>query len=345
MNQAKSATPVSPWMGGHSALVAHPDQLAGTRLCRVVGGSGDGSLILTVWTPSGLELDLQVDRALDIMSIRNRGTRFGWAGPPGLSPRSTYEPAGFGWQRSFYGGLLTTCGLEHVGDPVGDVPSEQLTPRARSVSYGEHGRISHAPAEIIERTIDGFRGNIRVRGVIRQGAIYDERFELVRTIDVSMEHPIVTITDVVRNTGPLPARHAILYHLNFGFPIACAQAVVKAGAHEHEFPVPTPDAPELVEWWELQPDCHGNRTVVVESPSGAELVKCVQSGSLPHFFLWSAPRARTNVIGLAPCSSAMDGTVDHLDPDEERTYRIHLELGTFPSIGSSPEDVNDAAIR
>ncbi len=340
MSQTEATTrPMQPWMGAYSALIAHPDQLAGTRLSRVVGGSGDGSLILTVWTPFGLELDLQVDRALDVLSIRNHGTRFGWAGPPGLSPRSTYEPADFGWQRSFYGGLLTTCGLEHVGDPIGGVTSEQLAPGARPVSYGEHGRISHSPAELIERSIDEVPGVIRVRGVIRQGAIYDERFELVRTIDVSMEHPTITITDVVRNAGPLPARHAILYHLNFGFPVACPGAAVMSGANEHRFPDQTADAPEFVERWDLQPGLDGNRTVVVQTPNGHPVVTCVQSGSLPYFFLWSAPRARTNVIGLAPCSSALDGTVERLGPDETRTYRIHLEFGSVPAHGINAGEI------
>lgn len=329
MDQAGAATrPMQPWMGAYAALIAHPDQLVGTRLSRVVGGSGDGSLILTVWTPSGLELDLQVDRALDILSVRHCGMRLGWAGPPGVSPRSTYEPADFGWQRSFYGGLLTTCGLEHVGDPIGGVTSEQLAPGNRPASYGEHGRISHSPAEVIERSIDEAPGVVRVRGVVRQGAIYDERFELVRTIDVGLEFPTITITDVVRNAGPLPARHAILYHLNFGFPVASARASVMSGDNVHIFPDQTADAPELVERWNLEPDLEGHRTVRVYAPNGHRVVTCVQSGSLPHFFLWSAPRARTNVIGLAPCSSTLDGTVEHLKPDETRTYRIHLEFGS-----------------
>ena len=331
-------------MSNFSDLIAHPDQLAGTRLSRIVGGSGDGSLILTVWTPSGLELDIQVDRALDILSVRNHGVRFGWAGPPGLSPRSTYEPAGFGWQRSFYGGLLTTCGLEHVGDPISGVISEQLPPGSRPISYGEHGRISHSPAELIERSIGEIPGHIRVRGIVRQGAIYDERFELHRTIDVNMELPTITITDVVRNVGRLPARHAILYHLNFGFPVACAQTTVKAGTDRHVFPEPTPEAPELVEQWRIQPNGEGRRKVIVESPDGIPLVTCIQSGTLPYFFLWSAPRAGTNVIGLAPCSSALNGSIDLLQSDEVRTYQIRLELGISQSSGPSPGGPNDSSI-
>ncbi len=315
-------------------LIAHTDQVAGSRLSRVIGGSADGALILTIWTPAGVEIDLQVDRALDILSARYQGVRYGWAGPSGVMPRTAYEPDGFGWQRTFYGGLLTTCGLEHVGDPLADVPSEQHPPTPRHVNYGEHGRIGHAAAEITERTLDEERGVFRVRGLISQGAIYDERFQMRRTVEVHLDRANITVQDIVTNEGPLPARHGILYHLNFGYPIAAPGARVSSGEHSYTVPELTSTSPELVQSWS-PPAGEEQLTGIHDSTTGERVVTCTQSASLPSFFLWNAPRRRTNVLGLAPCSTPADGQAEYLAPGETRTYKIQLALGHNPELPSN----------
>ena len=82
-------------------------------------------------------------------------------------------------------------------------------------------------------------------GLAQLGAIYDERFDLHRLIDFSVEQPVITITDGERNADcPLVTQSCT--NLNFDLPVACAQAVVEAGANEHEFPEPTLVAPDLV---------------------------------------------------------------------------------------------------
>jgi len=328
------------WFGDFADQVAHPDQLAGTRLARVEGGGGDGARILSLWTPHGLEADLQVDRALDLLSVRYGGVRFGWAGPPGISPRGLYEPEGFGWQRTFYGGLLTTCGLEHVGDPVAIQRSEQGAPGGRPVTYGEHGRISHASSEITECEIGPSGPQIRIRGLIRQGAIYDERFELARTIDVDLSRPVITISDTVRNTGSLAARHAILYHLNFGYPVAQQGTFTLSGTKRHDFPAGAPDSPEEVIPWDVKRDADGQGFTTIISKEGSRFVECRQSATLPYFFLWIASRSRTKALGLVPTSSPLDDQVDYLEPDEERRYELQLTFGSnlvnaFPQEGAS----------
>jgi hypothetical protein len=306
-------------------LIAHTDQVAGSRLSRVVGGSGDGALILTIWTPGGLEVELQVDRALDILSVRHRGVRYGWAGPSGLMPRLAYEPGGYGWQRTFYGGLLTTCGLEHVGDPAGPLASGQRPPGERSVDYGEHGRIGHAAADIIERGVREDASAFRVRALVSQGAIYDERLELHRTIDVDLHRAELRVTDTVTNQGPLPARHAILYHLNFGYPVSVPGARVHSGAHDYTVPELTATSPELVKQW--TPTGPDSRSAWILTPAGHPVVACTQSETLPSLFLWNAPRSRTNVLGLAPSSLVSGDEIDTLAPGASRTYQVRLELG------------------
>ena len=44
-----------------------------------------------------------------------QGLPLAWRSPAGDVHPSYYEPEGFGWLRSFAGGLLTTCGLDQFG--------------------------------------------------------------------------------------------------------------------------------------------------------------------------------------------------------------------------------------
>lgn len=319
------------WVGNmRTPLVAHPDQLAGTRLSRVVGGSGDGALLLTVWSPSRVELELQVDRALDITSLRFNGVPVGWSGPPGLSPRTVFEPTGFGWQRTFHGGLLTTCGLEHVGDPV-VAPNDQGPPTPRTEQYGEHGRISHLPAEIIERRIDDENDLIRVVGIIRQASIYSERLELERTIEVGLTAPWIRVKDVVRNAGSLPARHDLLYHLNFGYPLSQPGSTVSTGQFLYELPELEAASTELVELLEVA----SSREVTIASPEGIR-VRLHIGPELPRTLLWALPRSHSNVIGIAPTTSGLDGKPHTLDAGSSRTYEIRIDLDLDPPLEGPP---------
>lgn len=85
--------------------IGHPDQLFGSRLVRVADGPGDGIRMLEVWNAAGLRLDVLVDRGFDIHGVTYRGWPLHWLGPQAMRSRFVYEPQGWGWLRSFHGGL------------------------------------------------------------------------------------------------------------------------------------------------------------------------------------------------------------------------------------------------
>ena len=120
--------------------VGHMDQLAGIRLVEAGDGKARGSRMLDVWTGTGLRLQVNADRALDISSCDYKGMPLSWRSPAGNVHPAYYEPQGIGWLRSFPGGLLTTCGLDQFGLPSQD----------GSTDLGLHGRISNTPASQCE---------------------------------------------------------------------------------------------------------------------------------------------------------------------------------------------------
>ncbi len=321
--------PIFPTDDSWRRQVAHDDQFVGTRIVRVLDGSGDGVRMLQAWTPAGLDIEILLDRAFDIYTLRYRGMPISWLGPSGLKPRYLYEPAGYGWLKTFHGGLLTTCGLEHIGGPKQASNEHNAPPATPVVEYGEHGRISHESADLLTREVQtGPEGVIRLVGLVRQGALYSEQLLLKRTMEISLYKPEISIVDEVTNIGALPARHALLYHVNLGYPLAAEGSVIEAsgqaGPRNQAIGPNAPDAAEVVEEWDISPNSDGMSSISLRNPAGDSLRCDYSAQTLPSFLLWTLQRVKSNVVGFAPTTGK--GGEDFLLPDESRTYRLRFSL-------------------
>jgi hypothetical protein len=126
------------------------DGSGSSRMTQLVGTCLTGRTVATGGLdPSGLQIEVLLDRGFDLFTARFRGVPLSWMGPPGLRPRTLYEPGGFGWLRTFHGGLLVTCGLDHFGGPTRRPTPEHAPPDQRLVDFGEHGRVSHEAAALV----------------------------------------------------------------------------------------------------------------------------------------------------------------------------------------------------
>ena len=296
--------PRLPWQ----KLVAHDDQLFGSRVVRVEGGSGDGSRLLEVWTPAGLHLEFDLDRAMDLYTVRFEGQPISWLGPPGLQTRHQFEPSEFGWLRTFHGGLLLTCGLEHFGNPATGEGAQYAPPDGRQVHYGEHGRVSHQSASLDRcEVLGGADPYFSIVGTVVQASVYGEHYRLRREFQVSLLRPHISLTDTVTNVGPLPTRQVLLYHFNFGYPLVDAQTTytldTAAGPYTASFGLCHPDAPEQVDAFDPAPDPAGlSHASITSDALGLRADLAYETRTLPVLFVWRLPRDRANVLGFAPAT-------------------------------------------
>ena len=184
-------------------------QLAGIRLVDLADGRVRGVRAAEVYTGSGFRFQVLVDRGLDLGAAEHAGRPLAWLHPALGSP-SLREPHGIGWLRTFGGGLVTTCGLDHFGppDPEGE-------------GYGLHGRASHLPAENL-RVRQEWRGDdyvLEIEGETRQARLFGENLRLERRLSTRLGATSLVLEDRVTNEGFRPAPLAVLYHCNFGFPV------------------------------------------------------------------------------------------------------------------------------
>lgn len=186
-------------------------QVCGARPYILCDGKAAGARGIDLKTGGGLEVTLLPDRALDIPFASYKGTPLCHVTKTGVVASTYYEPEGEGWFRSYFAGLLSTCGLSNTGAPC-EVDGQK---------YGQHGRIGNTPAEYVNvrEAWDQNELEIEVSGSMREAVFYGENLFLTRKITTRMGEKRLFIHDQVENQGFSRVPLFLLYHFNIGFPL------------------------------------------------------------------------------------------------------------------------------
>ncbi len=186
-------------------------QLAGIVAAERTDGTERGVRTLDVETGSGFAFTVLPERGMDIGEARFNGVPLAWRSAMGDVHPSRHERDGRGWERSFGGGLLATCGLDNAG---GESVDEGIT-------YPQHGRINHIPATHVQYdgVWEGDEYLLSIEGRVRQANLYGENLLLTRRIETRLGADSLSVTDTVTNEGYRPEPVLLLHHINLGFPI------------------------------------------------------------------------------------------------------------------------------
>ena len=198
----------SPW----SAKVSNHLQIGGIETSVLDNGLGKGVRIAWINTGSPLRYKVVIDRGLDIADAFYSQHSLAWLSHAGVTFPMPDSDHGLEWLSTFGGGLLTTCGLSHIGGAETDEHGQR----------GLHGRISNIPA-MIESVIqpDLPAGNLEmsITAVMKESKVFGSNLELRRTISSTLGSPQIKIHDTVTNHGNTSSPHMLLYHCNFGWPL------------------------------------------------------------------------------------------------------------------------------
>lgn len=299
-------------------------------------GSNAGSRLIRAINGGGLEFEIFPDRALDLGQVTVDGVPIAWTSPAGKVGPGAAEPAGQGWLRTFGGGLLATCGLDHFGPPVVD----------EGEALGQHGRIGTERASVT-RAIASDDGVV-IEGEVRQAKVFGEHLVLRRRISSQAGSDAILIEDRVTNESFREQPHMVLYHLNLGWPLLGDETTIDvpavqvtprdsdaaAGIDEHaRFGAPVADYREQVFAHEL---AEGTSRVRVSNPdNGLSFELEVDQAQLPCIFQWKMqgqghyalgiePANTPNLFGRAAARAA--GELPMLAPGESVSYRLAIRL-------------------
>lgn len=330
-------------------------QVAGVRLVTLDDGVERGVRVLEFRTGSGLSFDVLVDRAFDIGRCDYNGYAVGWQSPVGFAGPWYAEPEGFGFLRTFGGGLLTTCGLDHTLFQTEDTAEQYFYPPKKTESYGLHGRISNRPARLTgygERW-DGDECILWAEGEVLQASALGETLLLRRRIESRLGAVALHIHDTITNVGPYRTPHMYLYHVNFGFPVVDAGAEILVPAAQFspcgDYPVEgftrldEPQATYTERVYEYEPVADAANQVpvaIVNRALNFGAYQIYDQRQLPHPFIWRMLGEQNYVVALEPSTNRVAGRLDArergelimLDADESRDYT--LELGILPDAAA-----------
>jgi Domain of unknown function (DUF4432) len=315
-------------------------QVAGIRMMTLREGFESGVRIADVRTGSGLRFQVTLDRGMDISVAEFRGIPLAWRSANGDVHPSFYDARGLGWQRSFPGGLMTGCGVTHLGAPCIDEGEE----------LGLHGRLSNTPAFNVHASSrwEGEECTCTLEGFIGETSPPRVQMMVHRTFHFRLGESRVRLRDVVKNESTQSSPLMMLYHFNPGWPLIDNGVRLMLNAKETQprdpearlgleearaFTEPVPQFHEQVFYHDLQPDAGGNAHAFIQNERlGLGFFVSFRKKELPRYIEWKMMGEGLYVVGMEPANCRVwgrakereAGTLQFLEPGEERTFELEF---------------------
>lgn len=289
----------------------------------------NGLRIIEVYNTSGLTFTILPDRGMDIWSAHYKGMPLTW-----IAPSSPHPPDyGRSWLEIFNGGLLTTCGLTHVGLPED----------GRDI----HGKYTRLRA--VDLTKEAQSQVIRLTATVHQSSLFGEQLELKRTYSLTLNKPRIHIYDEVQNKGDQPIPFMMLYHCNLGYPLVRAgtelitasdvyprDAIAQAGLENwNTYEGASPRYAEQV-FFHHSKTMQGQRNFTMASIITADigLEFSWDTKNMPYLSQWKNTREGIYVCGVEPgnCipegqnAARESGRLVMLEPQEKQQFELFIEI-------------------
>ncbi len=332
------------------------DQVGGARLIKLADGNEADALAVLFRTGTGLSFIANANRGLDIVAAEWRGASLCWRSHTGDVNAAYFEPLGLGWLRTFYGGLVTTCGATYAGSPVEDPETIEGGPTVRLVqepephleweptgSLGLHGRFSHTPAKnlYVDGQWEGDEYVFWAQGKMREAMVFGPNILVERRITAKLGENKIWIHDKVTNEGWEPQEHMYLYHVNLGFPVVDEGAEYVFPSEEvtprteiaaqhidtwSEFPAPIPHEQEWVYYHRCRSMSDGTVYIAFvnrrfNGGEGIGIYLKYNIEQLPCLIQWKMPAQGHYVTGLEPATNLVDGRVKEREEGRLRTLQ------------------------
>jgi hypothetical protein len=296
------------------SFIGDPHQVAGAQTFQYTDGKAEGVKGVSVNTGGGLRFTVLPGRGMDIPEAFFKGKALHFFSGTGITAPAYYEEPGLGWLRSFYVGLLTTCGIANSGAPSVE----------EGEAFGLHGRVANAAAEdlSVDQRWEGDEFLITVKGKMREAKAMFENLSLTRTIETKLGEKGFRVHDAIVNHGFEPQPLMMLYHFNFGFPLLSPSSrvvgpVIETVARDEQakkdrgveeclgYPDPVQGYMEKVFFHTLGADGKDNTFIALINPDCGDgtplgMVLRFNRKELPVFTQWKMPRKGFYVTGLEP---------------------------------------------
>ena len=318
-------------------------QIADVRKVVLADGNNTGVEVFDFTTGSGFAFTAAAGRALDVVQASYDGMPLAWRSSVGDIHGAYFDQQDIEWLRTFFGGLVATCGITYVGAPCTDDEKD----------LGIHGRIGTAAAKRVSSGgyWEGDEYNLWASGTMREGGLFQDEMEMQRVVSTKLGANSFTIRDKVVNIGWAASPFMLLYHCNFGFPVVDSASEVvtpattvksrDADAQDgqetyYRLHDPVQDYAEKVYYHSVEADADGNTLIgIANRERGIGGWIRYNTNQLPFLIQWKQMGEGWYTCGLEPANCLVEGRdkdraagrLQFLEPQEE--LEIELELGVL----------------
>jgi hypothetical protein len=371
--------PLRTWTLTDHEQRIHVDRISLTP--ESVGGKAGGYCVTKHTLATGLSQGVDVievsygDFRFSVVPTRGMGIwraslgdlPLGWNSPvrgpvhPGFV--RTEHPDGLGWLDGF-DELLVRCGLESNGAPEFEADGR--------LRYGLHGKIANIPAHKVEVAIDGDAGRIAIHGTVDEARLFGSKLRLETSIETKIGRPTIVVRDTVKNLSAAASDFELLYHINYGQPLAQPGSKVvlpirrlapRDAMAATDLPTwnvygpETPGSKEVCFFIESAGDGEDNTRVLLHNPAATQGVALkFNLWQLPCFTIWKNREAAADgyVTGLEPATNYPNmrsfekrhGRVVSLAPGESRLFELEITtLDSAAAVSAAAEVVNQIQKR
>lgn len=287
-----------------------------------------------------LSFTVEADKCLDLAELSYKGVNISFLSKNGLTS-GEYTRAYAYSDKSVMGGMMFTCGNDNVG------------PKDRDRQLPVHGSLRFTPAS--KGAVHCFfdeegRYHMTVGGEMEPDGLFEGHLALNRTIETVYGTGRITVTDRFENRGYKKEPFMLLYHCNFSYPFldTCCRIQIDSEKtvlreqmeHQTELPYQTIDDPvdggvEQVFFHEASADETGMVCVSVHNPKLGITAKLrYHKDQLPRLIQWKSMVSGDYALGIEPANCLVfgrgyeeeQGTLEYLEPGEERVIQLELEL-------------------
>lgn len=321
--------------------IGHPDQLMSYKEGVLTDGAGEGVRFVQVENGGNLSACIVPDRGMDLFQVRYKGKNMGYIAPCGIRSNHDYDGMDDHFLYNWFVGQLTTMGLGNIG----------TAKRAYGEMQGLHGCQNNTAAEnySYERHISEEGMALTVKGTMREGGIFKGSLKRTREIRFWEGKDEIVVRDTVTNTGFLPREFALLYHINFGYPLLDAGTRVLLDTKKvtprteeaarfadtwNRIEEPAVPYPERCYFHEVKSGRDGkSEYTIFNSRLGIGVRVTYPHDLLPYFCEWKMLGKGEYVLGMEPMNMPLDGPAPGedgsqapcLNAGESRTYEIVLD--------------------
>jgi len=330
--------------------IGHLSQVGGVQKLASDDGPSRGVRLLEFRTGTGFQFKVGVDRGMDVGYAEYKGQSLAWI-PSTMLPAPWYfeDQSGFGWLRTALGGLNTSAGMVHIGNPETTDVKHYNFPARSAETYGVHDRMAMIPAQLTHagERWEGDECILEAEGKVTQAQGYGENLVLTRCYTARLGESRFIMRDQIVNEGWLPTEHMLLYHMNIGFPVVDEGAefiapVTKPPAIPDGLPVGdaneysrviAPQKDWLLQGFELDlaAEADGSVPVAIVNKDNFGVYVVYNQKQFPHYLEWRMMGEGQYAVGIEPCTNTFGrqiardlGQLITLQPGDQRVYETEV---------------------